>query len=64
MRFLKYDDLKPEKGIPYSRTHLDRLEKLGKFPRRTRFSKNGMVFWSEDAIDQYLTELAHSTDPP
>ncbi len=31
--FLRYPELKG-KGIPFSRMHIDRLEKAGKFPRR------------------------------
>ena len=32
MKLLTYEDLKPEKGIPYSKAQMWRLEKRGGFP--------------------------------
>ena len=37
-RFLRFAELKTEKGIPFSRMHIDRLEKAGKFPKRVSVS--------------------------
>jgi len=34
MKLLSYDDLRPVKGIHYSKVQIWRLEKLGKFPKR------------------------------
>jgi prophage regulatory protein len=52
MRLLNFPEL-PEKGIRYTRTHIDRLEKAGKFPKRVRPSAN-RVAWVEDEIDDWL----------
>jgi prophage regulatory protein len=53
MRILCYDELKPLKGIDYSRAHLWRLEKAGKFPVRVRLgdSKHG---WVDSEIDDWI----------
>jgi len=53
MRFLRFPELKTEKGIPWSRVHVDRLEKAGKFPKRVRLGVN-TVAWREDEIDAML----------
>jgi prophage regulatory protein len=52
MRFLRFPQLKTEKGIPWSRMHIDRLEKAGKFPARVRLGPN-TVAWPETEIDAY-----------
>jgi prophage regulatory protein len=52
-RLLKFDELKDLKGISYTRVHLLRLEKLGKFPRRVRLS-DVTVKWDEDEIDAWV----------
>jgi prophage regulatory protein len=53
MRILGYKDLKPEKGIPYSKAHIRRLEQAGKFPKHVKIgpSRKG---WVDDEIDGYL----------
>ena len=33
MKILSYDELKPVKGIPYSKCQIWRLEKTGQFPQ-------------------------------
>ena len=35
-RVVPYSSLKTEYGVPYTRVHLLRLEKAGKFPKRFR----------------------------
>ena len=52
-RVLRYPQLKPEKGINYSRVHIDRLEKDGLFPRRIKLGQNA-VAWFEDELDAWL----------
>jgi prophage regulatory protein len=61
MRILTHDRLKPEKGIPYSKTQLWRLERLGLFPKRVRL---GAKFYGyvEDEIDQYLAGRISARD--
>ena len=41
VRILSFEDLRSEKGIPYSKVHLWRLERDGKFPKRCRWAKAG-----------------------
>jgi prophage regulatory protein len=53
MKFLLFPDLKALKGIPYSRMHIDRLEKVGAFPKRVRLSSM-TVAWVEQEIDAHL----------
>ncbi|HLG85672.1 MAG TPA: AlpA family phage regulatory protein [Alphaproteobacteria bacterium] len=57
MRFLRFSQLESEKGIGYSRMHIDRLEKAGKFPRRVPIGENS-VAWIETEIDQWQQEKA------
>lgn len=55
MRLLVFKELKTIKGIPYSRQHIYRLIKDGRFPKP--FKPNGGLCgvnaWDELAIDQY-----------
>src|SRR5262249_28269339 len=50
---LRYDDLKSVKGIPFSRSHLARLEDAGMFPKRVRIGANTIV-WLESEVDAYI----------
>ena len=43
MRLLSYDELRPQKGIPYSKVHLWRLEREAKFPKRVQLGENRSV---------------------
>ena len=54
-RLLSYDELKSLKGIPFSRTHLWRLERDGKFPKRVPLGDNSIA-WVEEEIDGYIAE--------
>jgi prophage regulatory protein len=56
-RLLRYRELKLEKGIPFSRMHIDRLEKAGKFPRRVRLGLN-TVGWFDDELDEHVEKAA------
>jgi hypothetical protein len=61
LRMLIRRDLKARKGIPYSRQHIDRLIKEGKFPPpdgKTADSPNAPNWWWETTIDAYLRERA------
>lgn len=59
--------LKPDYGIRFSRTHLDRKEDEGSFPRSFKLGKHRnspRVYWAHE-IDKYLEECAGaSTDAP
>jgi prophage regulatory protein len=60
MRVLNYDDLKA-KGVPYSKPHLWRLVKAGKFPAPIKWgaARNG---WIEEEIDQLIAERIAERD--
>ena len=53
MRVLGFEDLKPEKGIKFSRQHIHRLVKAGRFPRpiKVGLAKNG---WVEAELDGWI----------
>jgi len=59
-RLIAHEDLK-SKGIPYSKPHLWRLERAGKFPKRVPIgaSRYGYV---ETEIDAYVDELIKARD--
>ena len=43
---------------PYSRQHIGRLEKAGKFPQRVRLGQN-RVGWVRDEITAHFEKLAN-----
>jgi prophage regulatory protein len=53
MRVLDFEDLKPEKGIPYSKTHLMRLIKAGRFPPPIHLGGR-LCSWVEHEIDAHI----------
>lgn len=57
---LSYQQLK-ERGIKYSRTHLLRLEKLGRFPRRVPLSAS-RIAWLDSEISDWIDELKNRRD--
>jgi prophage regulatory protein len=63
MRLLTYQQLKPEKGIVYSRTHLARLEDADRFPKRRQLGA-GRVGWIESEIDEWIGHLGAGRLPP
>jgi prophage regulatory protein len=52
---LGYRDLERLKNIPYTRSHIDRLEGSGRFPKRVKIGGYGIAWW-EDEIDQWKAE--------
>jgi prophage regulatory protein len=54
VKLLSYDDLRA-KGIPFSRVHLWRLEKEGRFPKRVSLGESKRV-WVECEIDQWIEQ--------
>ena len=63
MRLIRYPELKSQKGIPYSREQLRRLEAEGLFPKRIRLVDRSNYFgWLEAEIDTYLTRRASARD--
>jgi prophage regulatory protein len=60
MKFLKFRDLKP-RGITWSRVHVDRMEKKGRFPRRIHIGP-GTTAWLEHEIDAWLQARIDARD--
>src|SRR5262245_14925605 len=60
-RFLRYRDLKPVKGISFSRQHIKRLQKALKFPLSVSFGNNTEVFIDEE-IDQWTADRIAERD--
>jgi prophage regulatory protein len=60
MRLLRYSDLKT-RGITWSRVHVGRLEKAGKFPKRVHLSEN-TIAWPESEIDAFLAKRVAERD--
>jgi len=61
MRLLPFEDLRPQKGINYSRPHLWRLEKAGDFPKRVSLGRN-RVAWAEPEIDRWIEQRIAARD--
>jgi prophage regulatory protein len=59
-RLLDYPALK-ERGIPWTRVHLARLEAAGKFPLHIDVGENS-VAWFEDEIDDFFEMKAAERD--
>jgi prophage regulatory protein len=60
IRLIHYEDLKP-KGIRYSKPHLWRLEKQGKFPKRVPVGA-GRYAYVEAEIDKWIAERVSARD--
>ena len=60
-RYLRYRDLKPLKGITFSRQHIRRLQKARKFPLSVSFGDNTEVF-IEQEIDQWMADRIAERD--
>jgi prophage regulatory protein len=59
-RLLDYQALL-ERGIPWTRIHIARLEAAGKFPLHINLGENS-VAWFEDEIDDFLERKAAERD--
>jgi prophage regulatory protein len=60
VRLISYEALK-SKGVPYSKPHLWRLEKAGKFPRRVPIGA-GRYAYVEAEIDEHNARLIADRD--
>jgi prophage regulatory protein len=56
MRLLTFPELR-ERGIPYTRQHLDRKMRAGEFPGKIHLSP-ARIGWAEDEIDSWLRSKA------
>jgi hypothetical protein len=48
-------------GIPFTRQHVLRLEKLGRFPLRRKVGN--VNFWTREEIEAWLRDLRRPTAP-
>ena len=60
VRLIPNEGLKA-KGVPYSKCHLWRLEKAGKFPRRVPIG-SGRYAYVESEIDAYIDQKIAERD--
>jgi predicted DNA-binding transcriptional regulator AlpA len=56
-RALRYHQLKSEKGIPWTRQYIGRLEKAGRFPQHIHLGHN-TIAWLECSLDAWLEQRA------
>ena len=63
MKFLSYKDLR-ERGITYSKMHLGRLMRAGKFPRSVKLNDapNSPNVWNEVEIDEHQARRLAARD--
>jgi predicted DNA-binding transcriptional regulator AlpA len=61
-KLLGFAELKPAKGIPYSRQWITLLVERGKFPKPVKPGGGGRNAWFDDEIDDYLNNLAAERD--
>lgn len=64
MRLLSFGELKSEKGIRFSRQHVHRLIRAGRFPPPIKPSgmAGGANAWPEDEIDRHLEACRAARD--
>jgi prophage regulatory protein len=55
VRIVRFPELKSAYGIPYTRMHIDRLEKAKQFPMRVRLGP-GCVGWVADEVANWIAE--------
>ena len=49
MKLLRFDDLK-SLGIPFSRVHVDRLQKAGQFPKKIKLGPNTAAYLESEIV--------------
>src|SRR5580693_5698271 len=57
MKLLGFSDLKEKKGINWSRVHVSRQEKAGKFPKHVNLAPQS-IGWIEEEIDAWIEARA------
>jgi prophage regulatory protein len=48
-KFLRYEQFR-EYGIPFSRVHIDRLQKAGKFPKKVMLGPNTAAYLESEIL--------------
>jgi predicted DNA-binding transcriptional regulator AlpA len=62
LRMLDFVQLKPEKGVPYTRDHLRRKCKDGTFPAPIELS-DSRIAWLKHEVDQWILDKAGQRRP-
>jgi prophage regulatory protein len=62
-KFVRFPDLRERFGLTWTRMHIDRLEKAGRFPKRVSLT-NRSVAWLEDEIIAWQDERIAARDLP
>jgi predicted DNA-binding transcriptional regulator AlpA len=62
VNLLAFEELKPKKGINYTRDHTRRLGKQGKFPKPIRLGGGRRILFIEEEIDAYIEQLRAARD--
>ena len=57
MKFIRYPQLRDEYGIDWTRVHLNRLIKAGKFPAPVQLGGNSIA-WVKTEIDEWTEQRA------
>jgi predicted DNA-binding transcriptional regulator AlpA len=63
---VSYAQLMPEFGIPYCRTHIDRLELAGTFPRSFQLQNcrsSRRVWWRREIVEWLKARATQPTAP-
>ena len=60
-KFVTYERLEPDYGIPYSRVHLSRLERSRKFPKRVHLGEN-RIAWFDDELAEFQASRAKARE--
>lgn len=53
MRYVTFDQLRNEYGLPWSRTHVRRLERAARFPASVRIGYRTSV-WDAKAVEAWI----------
>jgi prophage regulatory protein len=61
MKLIDFKQLKPTKGVRYTRDHLRRMCKAGTFPRPIQISDRSIA-WIEEEVDAWLAARAAERD--
>ena len=61
MKVLGYSDLKPTKGIGFTRQHIRRMELAGEFPYHVNIGVRSIA-WVETEVDAWLRGKAGARD--
>lgn len=59
MHLISYETVR--ESVPYSKVHLWRLEKVGKFPKRVKVGA-GRVAWVAEEVDAWVKERVAQRD--